>query len=140
MTRDGILAMETGPELNALIAVELMGWQRQEETPPGYVCHEGGRDWISPDGKDWWCNHCGQEDGFPDFSGSISAAWDVVEKLMEQNMWWASEYYRHDDPPYDWAFCKPRGDNGAFRYYDAKADALPLAICRAALLAVMETP
>jgi len=138
MTRDEVLAMEAGRKLDRLIAQHIMG----------KVCHdrvcingewfevetwlEAGEDPADP----WIGTMAGGGLGW--YSTDIAAAWEVVEHLVRQGMWWAAEFYRHDDPPHDWAFCKPVDNRGAFRYYDARADSLPLAICRAALLAAME--
>jgi hypothetical protein len=111
MTRDEILSMEAGREMDALVARELFGGI-----------------------KEYW------DYGFtvPNYSVSIGAAWEVVEKMHERG------YY----------FCCARNGKGATDasgnlddswYVDTgciieleNQPTLPLAICRAALLAVME--
>lgn len=116
MTRDEILNMPAGLRLNELIAEYVM---KLDRTKPGQ--------WR--ESVDWWVNGLPSE--CPDYSTDISAAWQVVEKFYSMTF--------------------DRWSNGKeFRCYlvtarDGKncdgmavADTAPLAICRAALLAVME--
>jgi hypothetical protein len=123
MTKDEILAMEAGKEMDALIAEKVMGWH--------LVKRENYRDeWVNADGR--YQHPVPRYDGYEDDedfhticwhpSESILWAWDVVEKLCLSVV------------PY------PGGDkwHAADGKVIAFADTAPLAICRAALLVVME--
>ena len=140
MTKDELLAMEAGYELDSLIATEVMGWSRQEETPDGYICEDGGADWISSDGKDWWCNACDQESGFPRFSTDLAIAWKLMEKLYDDG--WIAGIGSLAQKPRGWRAELCNMWEADFERcptdIEANADSAPLAICRAALLAIME--
>lgn len=124
MTREEILGMEAGPELDRLVAEQIMGW-------------EEGRNFSM------WPEqgvHISVGDGIGFFwrpSTDITAAWEVMTKLCElgmvpevygmwltkkKNEWYIVLWYSVEDL------------TAAAR---AKASTLPLAICRAALLAMM---
>lgn len=128
MTHDEILNMEAGRELDTLIAEKVMGWARWKgatlgwENPPSFF-------------RTWELTSYGSFQPSTD----ISAAWDVIEKME-----------------YNWSFVRDVGKCGSeyetignmlYRFiYTAPgmpiegivADTAPLAICRAALLAVKE--
>jgi len=117
MTRDEIMAMEAGREMDALVAEKVMGWELRT---------------FKSNGVDFWhipgTVRC--ELDAPKFSTDIGAAWEVVEKMIGE-MWNLSLEYQ--SAVYWCEFgktCVP-GDGEI-------ADTAPLAICRAALLAVME--
>jgi len=123
MTRDEILKLEAGRELDALIAEKVMGLPVVElkDAPCPYCGSEmrfcGARSWCS-DCREW------RHSPYKEYSDDIAVAWEVVEK-MEHCM-----IYKHDDS-YE---CEYAG-----QYLDSvEADTAPLAICRAALLAVTE--
>ncbi|MCI3922455.1 hypothetical protein MO973_19670 [Paenibacillus sp. TRM 82003] len=119
MTRDEVLAMEPGRELDALVARKVMGWMQA---------------W-SPSGKcEAWFEQ--QDDGsmrgIHDLgwnpSKSISATWEVAEKfetidvkrfVTDKGLW----------------FCGITENN---KWYRSFAPTAPEAICKAALLAVMD--
>lgn len=128
MTKDKILAMPAGREMDRFIAEKVMG------------C----RVLISTDGQ-LYCR-CGMTCNYPhapddrdsqlygdlyEFSTDIAAAWEVVEKLRERfaqvaidvcgDLWRARLYLD--------------SDTLAELFADATEDTAPLAICRAALLA-----
>lgn len=149
MTKQEIKKMEAGPEMDALVAVMVMGWVRPEK----------GKFWANPrakeDSEDYytgWFQHSVSFGG-PVFrpSTEIVAAWPVVEKFRQAQQKVkiiGGEWY----------------DGGAYQciIYDAIGDIIavgkdihkhgeieggwnepsaPLAICRAALLAVIgDTP
>jgi len=72
-------------------------------------------------------------DLLPYYSEDIAAAWEVVETACESS----SLYFRlHRNPDYIWAAFDRWSD--ARLSVEAQADTAPLAISRAALLAVME--
>lgn len=119
MTRDEILAMQAGREMDALVAVKVMGWELQQRF------HSLGGYTVVVDGagtdRFMWHNlpdvSSGQKRWSP--SADLSAAWEVVEKMQSSPMEW---YFWH---------CQFFGRMGY-------ADTAPLAICKAALLAVLE--
>jgi hypothetical protein len=116
LTRDEILEMEAGEEIDKLVAEKVMGW---------YVSSYGLVDREHKPGDVFLGDVC--ECWSPSFS--ISAAWEVVNKLKEQSdivdVWHESWEWHCDIGSY--------GD-----CQTVKADTAPLAICRAALLAVIE--
>lgn len=127
--------MEAGRELDRAIAERVFGLSVELKEMP-----RAGGQWVSIPivrhsavGGDW--------DGIPFYSTSIEAAWQVVEALRGR---WQAE----DEPePFYWVFedCADAGwradigwdhHDGPIPCYTASAATLPLAICRAALLAV----
>jgi hypothetical protein len=134
MTRDEILNMPAGREMDALIAEKVMGWFWKTEgyTRLGFMEGDRFRYGVVRGG--------GTADEYtsnlPNYSNDISAAWVVVRKhphyfsLVRSNetgwrpapwgaMLWLCRFY-------------------APGKFEAKAETAPLAICRAALLAIME--
>jgi hypothetical protein len=67
---------------------------------------------------------------YPDYSTDIAAAWEVVNKSSSFMVTMQDE-----DLGYTKWYCEYATETG---YFEAEADTAPLAICRAALLAVME--
>ena len=133
--------MPVGPEMDALVAEKVMGWKRSKQTSHNYW--EGRFEFLtSSDGYqiyrvenvgDWVGNTHESELYFRErcsYSTSISAAWEVVEKLRT---------------PQSHGIVIAIGHNG-FRVdiykaddeWDAYADTLPLAICRAAWKAKLQ--
>lgn len=83
MTREEILAMKPGRELDALVAKNVMGWKYSQVSPDTkkFYCLISGNNkgwWKAPDWKGWGCASCGEEPH--EYSTDISAAWEVVEK------------------------------------------------------------
>lgn len=119
--------LEAGPDLDVLIAEKVMGLPRLDTDLMGRC----GTFFGSPDNP----LVCHKADAY---STSISAAWQVVEKLRERfpvirigtgdlmGKFWQASFY---DAYYE---AVAQGKHGDF----ADADTLPLAICRAALRAV----
>lgn len=68
-------------------ALNFMGWEFQQETPPKY-CPSGenlGR-WRHPtEYPEWLCAHC-QEDDLPQFLTDMNAVMGLVEKMREMGM------------------------------------------------------
>jgi len=127
MTREEILSTEAGREMDALIAEKVMG-----EKQPIYV-HEFHIDPIYSEGHNWFCYPSFYEGDIckwepRNFSTDISAAWEVADWL--RNYWGTFELIAGLSW-HCWSELK-----------DAKiwgtGNTAPLAICRAALLAVME--
>lgn len=111
MTRDDILNMPAGREMNRLVME--------------------------------WVTELTVDDNFyiPAYSTDIAAAWEVVEKLMHDGFIWKSNGNEScGNLIYSFSFAK---DDGGYEEYFQTFDSgitennLPLAICRAALLAVM---
>lgn len=108
-TRDEILAMEAGPELNALVATEVMGFDINKRTK--YIA--GKR--VHPD--DW------------SPSADIADAWEVVEK-MDDVMWTFT--WLTDSRVWQARFID------ILPMPEAEAPTVQLAICRAALLTTIQ--
>lgn len=124
MTREEILNMPAGREMDALIAENVMGIESvafNDETK----CPEC-ESTMRFCGSRSWCSSCHEwiYSPYKEYSTDISAAWEVVEKL---GIIFQETCIDNDK---DWR-C----------YFDnacASAETAPLAICRAALLAVMK--
>ena len=120
MTRDEILKMPAGYEMNKLIATNVMGW--------ALVNNHGEA------GGKFWIGHGGSfgdmpERYLPDFSGEIAPAFSVVEKLQESGLGFSISDY---SPSKGWC----AEFYGKQQNSKADGETAPLAICRAALLAV----
>jgi len=148
----GYDTMDAGREMDAMVAEKVMGWKRggkgdhtkplhyKSLDHPGEIrsnwAAKGEHDYlVSPDGGVHYLCVCAGEDtkdhiDLPGFSTSISAAWEVVEKMdLFDN--------------YCLGKCQD-GDYGIFHNDEeehgstpiASASTAPLTICRAALKAV----
>jgi hypothetical protein len=136
MTKDEIMNMPAGQEMDVLIAEKVMGWHA--------VMENGFNHWVNVDGG----FQCGVApyDGFEDEedfhtlkwhpSESILWAWEVVEKLHPN----CSFLLDYDDPQtiesLKWC-CLFFDKDEPYKEYEARANTAPLAICRAALLAIL---
>ena len=127
MTRNEILNMPAGREMDALVAEKVMGWSRG-------TYHSDGVDYLrDPEGT----SHL----NVPQYSTDIAAAWQVVEKIRTKypviristgdlmGKYW--QCHMADA----WREVSHEDDSDWF----ANAPTAPLAICRAALLAVMDS-
>ncbi len=118
MTRDDILNMPASREMDALIANMVMGWkwvttQRMADGElTGISRDEGGVTYV---------------DTVPNYSKGLSAAWEVVNICHQYKIGSPSNLGN------TFAFVQLR-----MKSAQATADTAPLAICRAALLAVMD--
>ena len=131
MTRDEILNMPAGREMDALIAERVMGHEVNKNVT---VWRTGGKTWIEPYGE-----------GFTTlayYSTDIAAAWQIVE-LMTKNGY-APNLVNDDNGNWYLAFDGTQ-DLGTVTFVTAFTDipelwceSAPLAICRAALLATLE--
>ena len=149
MTRDEILAMEAGPELNALVEEHMMDthimttkemdraiWGHSKSSPGnvkivnGVLIHYGQRGQIK-----------NRVQHFKRYSTDIAAAWEVVERMTKNDC----------SIKLEWA--GPLGYKQWYCYVTQEVDSIsritytgppeiaptaPLAICLAALLTVME--
>jgi hypothetical protein len=118
MTRDEVLNMLAGDEIDSLIAHKIMG----------YV--NGRKDYESENGYKWWTID------IPHYSDDISAAWEVVVEMEDKWFWFELSNVvpgSGDTIVYEAKFSKEGKDS-----YTCQ-DKAPLAICISALLAVMES-
>ena len=119
MSKVDILNMPEGREMDALIAEYVMGYDDKFEMKR-----------------------------IPWFSVDIAAAWMVVEKICiptPEDCWTGPKLQiNYDNPGYEVIFDYLDSLDGIMKNYNGaqstvgKGNAVPLAICRAALLAVME--
>ncbi len=129
MTRDEILAMGAGDELDDLVVIHLFNWAPYDESRN--VSHECY--YKMPNG------YMGDEDDRPKFSTDIAAAWAVVDPQNDQRWYydissvicggWIVQVYDEQKA----VATKGDGSTGI----KVMADTAPLAICRAALLTVL---
>jgi len=134
MTRDEVLAMKPGRELDELVirhimnipVVESVDLFSQEPFPAAW--------WVEDEG--WYIAYERDEDGliYMPFNPSedISAAWEVAEKLQKQGYVVCIELL-----PYEETSVGVYEENPAEQIAYAKAQTPAEAICKAALLAVM---
>ena len=142
MTRDEILAMEPGRELDALVAERVMGKPKPTVIPRSdekflETWDDWGGAWLARFKGD---NEIGQYYALP-FSTNISKAWEVVEKIDAGSYRWrlASKHCRSGHVWWTATLDKYLGAvNGWKEMVYAPGDTAPEAICKAALLAVME--
>ncbi len=127
LTRDEILALPAGRELDALLAEHVMGWGQVQ--PDCYV-HDG-KDWCGtdPNGGGYY-GDTGRKI-VPHFSSDIAAAWQVVERLRLD---W-SEFHLSRGPR-GWSCLLADSLTRRPHIEVCNCDAASLAVCRAALLAV----
>ena len=144
MTRKEILAMKPGRELDKAVALAVMGWREVEhrarplhtravvDGTDEVLSHD---DWdnkgphprlVSPEGNEVFLCSCGGPflDGLPYYSTDIAAAWDVATSA-------GGLVVRHLDGLNRWT--------ARFGSSVVMAEAVPEAICKARLLATLET-
>ena len=112
MTREEILNMPAGREMDALIAENVFN----------VFVHRLNGSAFS----------VSMLNEIPHYSTDISAAWEVVEKLHKEND--IFDVWHEKDTGFDW-WCEVVNNGDG---WNVNAKTAPLAICRAALLAVME--
>ena len=139
MTLEEIDAMQAGPEMDALVAETVMGCKisYNHGGDPYCNCSES-----HPHNR-FWDEIC--DDLLADYSERIAAAWEVVEKLATLDFdieLTLSSKGPHDDPERYYCGVQYGDDNAPwkpeFRYCQIWASTAPLAICRAALKAVVK--
>jgi hypothetical protein len=142
LNKEEILKLEPGNELDILVAKKIMGLNPGGHLEP--LWEEGS----TPDGKDGWdgffCPRCGcPADLYGKrlcclrYSTDMSAAWEVIVKMENDDYWWEAENVVPNSDPvaYYWSFFK----NGINKNNNSCWEILlPSAICKAALLAVLE--
>ena len=82
MTRDEVLAMEAGREFDKLMAAEVMGIKKLH-----YSDYDSDKEfpYYIPSGKPWRTHQIDAKP-LPRFSGDISDAWPVLERLIERGL------------------------------------------------------
>ena len=132
MTRDEILAMEAGRELDALVAEKVMGFAKVVRDYDKRHNTEGLRSFVYDTAFAWF----GKET--PRYSTDIAAAWLVVEHMgpipFSLRFQPADAWRAGGGEVYCYAHWTCWFEGGK----EIDADTAALAICRAALLAVME--
>ena len=132
LTREEIMNMKPGRELDALAAEKVMGWRKK--TFPGGG--GGFTAWVDENEKvmklisnSTMSETCYRCDYFRP-STDIAAAWEVVEKMSEQ--WPQYQLAKIEDGwSVMWGF-------DGYGWPEATGKTAPEAICKAALLAVMD--
>lgn len=116
MTREEILNMPAGREMDVLIAEKLNLFLDIKESTQGDYFHEDKALYFRP------------------FSTDIAAAWEVVEKMIRDghNFVASQSSEKGRRPHVIFTNAKDEEDRNEWQYEDS----FPLAICRAALLAV----
>jgi ABA sandwich protein len=134
LTREQVLGMPAGRELDALVAERVMGWRYCKAIgtpeydsilyePKEVAGHLESAVLPGPSAKPLFRYTMSY------YSTKLAAAWEVVNAAAYVTLTKSSD----NDPP-DW-FCSVQWKNGPDAF--AAADAAPLAVCRAALLAVL---
>lgn len=135
LTREEIEQMPAGLGMDELIAALMAPkpsgqphyYEEGQTAGPWKVCHVGA-------GILKWCTTAR-------YSVDIAAAWQVVEHLAAAG--WGHKHQvfsaAAELPGWQWTFMRPGGGHGA-GIAGVEAPTAPLAICRAALLAVAPAP
>lgn len=137
--------LKAGRELDALVAEKVMGWRPMQG---GVSMEIGEKDDLWEDGSRKWYGKDGDPRPMrllpsPKFSTDIAAAWLVVEKLIARGDEFTLERISLDKVwrAKVYPFTKDKGWAGGGYFTSSNdvavnAKTAPLAICRAALLAV----
>jgi len=126
-TREEILKLEPGPELDRLVAERVMGWKEGKDFGVG----ESGIVWYIREGPKYF-ERTRIEAWSP--STDIAAAWQVVEKLANRGIVVVVESEGALNNIYEVLFYRWGSD----AIVGIARGSICEAICRAALLAVME--
>ena len=142
MNENEIRNMEAGRGLDALVAervmrIAIMSDERKRTAAWGHGKSSPGNV-KAVNGVFIYYNDRGGikkvEQAFHRYSTNIAAAWEVVEKMRERGLDVSIANREHNTWGVDFWRTVKRGED---RCWFGDAGALPLAICRAALLAVM---
>jgi hypothetical protein len=139
MTRDEILGLEAGNNLDILVAEKVFGWRKGTNE-----YNILGWQWSKRDGTpvldDSW-------DGVwvtplsctPNYSTDIKAAWEVVEKMREKSFYVrVNSIGKYFECCFIKNFVNENNTPGSFIGLSNTCKTAPEAICKAALLAVLE--
>lgn len=123
MNREQIMNMEPGRELDALVAENVLGWTAS----------------FGPWGiTDYWTNdkmESTHKVGEFKPSTDIATAWEVVEKIQKTHHFMLSRDVRYKQYM---ALFEIHGDEPPYEPFEYESDSMPEAICKAALLAVLD--
>jgi len=120
MTRDEIIKMPAGKELDALIAEKVLGYQKLSfpAMPKYQRPSENGIQALYD---------------LPDYSTKIHAAWEVLEKMESLGFAWELATDLNS------VWCEFANVHDHTKYINANGNSsAPFAICRAALLAIAD--
>jgi hypothetical protein len=132
MTKEEILGMEVGNDLDILVAEKVFGWRKgtNEYNILGWQWSCQGGNPILDDGWDGvWVTPLSCT---PNYSTDIKAAWEVFEKFGFQGSVTYSGSYYYCEIMNGW------NKTGAIYGKAENCNSAPEAICKAALIAVME--
>lgn len=140
MTRDEILSMPAGREMDALVAEKVMG--QTNFLHPGFYWEERSTE----DGDGWngmVCPRCGanETDNWKEkctkhYSTDIVAAWEVLTSFKTWSCFdLDQEQYPDEEGDKELCGCTLMTNDTGFGM--KRGETMPLAICRAALLAVI---
>lgn len=124
-SRKEMMQLRSGPEIDVLVAEQIMGWQIETDDPKlrklqGYFSRdEHRRWWRAPEGG-WHCEP-------PSYSSDIAAAWQIVENMNSRGQFL---FLSQSSEEYKAAFDEPHTISP--HYISEKSVAL--AICKAALV------
>jgi len=118
--------LKPGRELDALIAERVMGYKRAHMDDP--EINFAGDIWLNPNGTKYL-----HTAALPEYSTSIEAAWEVVEKLHELGFFF-DLHWDLNTSVWTTSF-KKSSDISEPNFYSKEREA-PHAICKAALKAV----
>ncbi len=133
MTRDEITAMQPGRELDALVLEVVFGFPQKKLFPPEYW-EEGDEPFAHynfiPSGKPKR-THMIDARSVPDFSFSIAAAWQIIDKLRPEY----DVMLNVMEPSRGLSVCIESNNHGPQFRINVKNS--PEAICKAALLTLL---
>ena len=117
---------EAGREMDYLIYKEVFN------KPPIIHCRGCGENVVITQNN---CTNCGVSAGWPDYSTDIAAAWEVVEKMKKTHLI-CIQFYGTKWPTWEAGFAKKISGGGNELWVSKEDNTAPLAICKAALMAV----
>jgi len=140
MTRDEIELTPAGITLDWHIAHFVMRLPNKELTLADCPCAYCGNQ-MRYCGARSWCSDCHEwrYTAYKDYSDDLVSAWEVVEELENHPNEILFDIVRKGADHQSLKWCATfREVKGRQKYYYMEADTTPLAICRAALLAVLD--
>ena len=124
LTRDSVLSMPAGREMDVLMAERVMGWTVKDDC---YYSNGEITPWMTPE-------HWGDYQGFRP-STDIAAAWEVMEKLCDLYQGLGKMFLHQHPDGWEAGSCDLEVNSGEWLVEESATGSTPmLAICRAALL------
>ena len=131
MTKEEILGVKAGPELDLLITEKILGWKRSD-SPAFWKC---GAKFALMDRQGYKiCPKC-QVYGY---STEIERAWEVVEKMMAKGYNYTIRGNFEGNGKHWCGFDHQNWADSNPIFQSPLCNTLPMAICKAALIAVLE--